>query len=63
MSEVIRGGGVGMGIGRTPYFKVKTIYPRSKGPTEELYSSSRRTVVLPLLKNYMQFFWLLFWAG
>ena len=27
-----------------------------KGPTQELYSSSRRTAVLPLFKNYMKFF-------
>ena len=34
----------------------KTIYPREKGPTQELYSSSRRTAVVPLFKNYMLFF-------
>ena len=33
------------------YFK--TIYPRWKGPTQELYSSSLRTAVVPLFKNYM----------
>ena len=36
------------------FFKI--IYPRGIGPTYELYSSSRRTAVVPLLKNYMQFF-------
>ena len=41
----------------------KIIYPRGIGPAYELYSSSRRTAVVPLLKNYMQFFWLFFWAG
>ena len=41
--------------------KIKTIYPRGKGPTQELYSSSRRTAVVPLFKNYMQFFWLFFY--
>ena len=35
---------------------VKTIYPRGKGPTQELYSSSRRTAVVPLFKNYMDIF-------
>ena len=35
----------------------KTIYPRGKGPTQELYSSSRRTAVVPLFKNYMHFFY------
>ena len=37
-------------------FTFKIIYPRGIGPTYELYSSSRRTVVVPLLKNYMHFF-------
>ena len=45
----------------SPHLKI--IYPRGIGPTYELYSSSRRTAVVPLLKNYMQFFWLFFWAG
>ena len=36
--------------------KIKIIYPRAKGPTQELYSSSRQTAVVPVLKNYMQFF-------
>ena len=42
----------------------KTIYPRGKGPTQELYSSSRRTAVVPLFKNYMQLFLVIFlgWA-
>ena len=43
-----------------PLELIKTIYPRSKGSTDELYSSSRRTVVVPLLKNYMQFFLFIF---
>ena len=34
----------------------KTIYPLGKGPTYELYSSSRRATAVPLFKNYMQFF-------
>ena len=37
--------------------EIKTIYPRGKGSTQELYSSLRRTAVVPLLKNCMQFFW------
>ena len=42
-------------------YVIKIIYPRGIGPTYELYSSSRRTAVVPLLKkNYMQFFWLFF---
>ena len=32
--------------------KVKTIYSRGKGPTQQLYSSSRRTAVVPLFKNF-----------
>ena len=32
--------------------KIKIIYPRGK----ELYSSSRRTAVVPLFKNYMLLF-------
>ena len=46
--------------------RIKTIYPRGKGPTQELYSSSRRTAVVPLFKNYMQFllgFFLLVFVG
>ena len=42
---------------------LRSFYPRGIGPTYELYSSSRRTAVVPLLKNYMHFFWLFFWAG
>ena len=42
------------------YFQIKIIYPRGIGPTYELYSSSRRTAVVPLLKNYMQFFLVIF---
>ena len=38
----------------------KIIYPRGMGPTYELYSSSRRTAVVRLLKNYMQFFLVIF---
>ena len=38
------------------FFKIKIIYPRGKGPTHELYSSSRRTAVVSLFKNYIQFF-------
>ena len=34
----------------------KIIYPRGIGPTYELYSSSRRSAAVPLLKKYMQFF-------
>ena len=45
------------------FCNLKTIYPRWKGPTQELYSSSRRTAVVPLFKNYIQFFWFFFWAG
>ena len=40
--------------------KLKIIYSRGIGPTYELYSSSRRTAVVPLLKNYMQFFLVIF---
>ena len=40
--------------------KIKTHYPQGKGPTQELYSSSRRTAVVPLFKNYMQFFVVIF---
>ena len=43
------------------FCNLKTIYPRWKGPTQELYSSSRRTAVVPLFKNYIQFFW--FFSG
>ena len=42
------------------YFNFKTIYLRWKGPKQELYSSSRRTAVVPLFKNYMQFFLVIF---
>ena len=41
---------------------IKTTYPRGKGPRQELHSSSRRTAVVPLFKNYMQFS-LLFFSG
>ena len=44
-------------------YYTKTIYPRGKGPTQELYSSSRRTAVVPLFKNYMQFFFLVIFLG
>ena len=36
--------------------QIKTVYPQGKGPTYELFSSSRRTAVVPLLKIYMQCF-------
>ena len=36
--------------------KIKTIYPRGKGPTQELYSSSRRTAVVPLFKSHKYYF-------
>ena len=49
-------------IRRLCYF-LRPFYPRGKEPTQELYSSSRRTAVVPLFKNFMQFFWLFFWAG
>ena len=39
---------------------LRSFYPRGIGPTYELYSSSRRTAVVPLLKNYMQFFLVIF---
>ena len=39
---------------------IKIIYPRGVGPIYELYSSSRRTAVVSLLKNYMQFFLVIF---
>ena len=42
---------------------IKIIYPRGKGPTQELYSSSRRTAVVPLFKNYMQLFFLVSFLG
>ena len=46
---------------RGKFFKTfKIIHPRGMGPTYELYSSSRRTAVVPLLKNYMQFFLVIF---
>ena len=44
-------------------YNIKTIYPRGKGPTQELYSSSRRTAVVPLFKNYMQFFFFGYFSG
>ena len=35
-----------------------TVYPQGKRPLYKLFSSTRRTAVVPLLKNYMNFFWL-----
>ena len=42
-------------IRRLCYF-LRPFYPRGKEPTQELYSSSRRTAVVPLFKNCMHFF-------
>ena len=38
----------------------KTIYPQGKQSTNKVFSSSRRIFAAPLLKNYIQLFWLFF---
>ena len=42
---------------------LKTVYPREKGPKQELYNSSRQIAVVCFLRSTCNFFWLFFWAG